>query len=345
MRDITYLEAEIAVPVDGVLRADPISLDSTFIKGDIESMNNAKDSNSLINLARITTETTLTLGVKHPVHVHAIARDLGILIGSIARLDINPIETVPGLESVLQRIRDYRGMSPYHTVFDYALWDPSDERRRTFTKSEQEIVFIEQVNLGLLSLFEVNAILKNIDLESSDAASKIEQAVIKFQPMIRAIPEVMRRVGAKFFAETMRPFFNPITLDGVVYEGPGGAQMPIILTDQIIWAGKEIPTFYADFVKRNLAYLPVVLKNQIESNLQIPFVEQISSLDSKAPLRLAVNKFLTALISFRKPHEKLARDSFGHRQEAAVGSGGYTPDLLAELINLTNKNRERKQNG
>lgn len=341
MRDITFVESEIGVPVIDIINADPFSLNSNFAEGNIASMNEAKDSNSLVNLTRSATQIASTLGVENPVAVHAVSRDLGILLGSIARIDINPLEIVPGLESVLQRIRDYRGMSPYHTVFDYALWNPSDERRRAFTSTKQERVFIEQVNLGLLSLFKVNTILKNVDLESFDAASQIEQAVIEFQPMIRAIPEVMRRVGAKFFAETMRPFFNPIILDGVMYEGPGGAQMPIILTDQIIWAGQEIPAFYADFVKRNLVYLPVALKEKIESNLQIPFVEQIANLDSKDPRRLAVNKFLTALISFRKPHEKLARDSFGHRQEEAVGSGGYTPDLLSELINLTNKNRER----
>ena len=45
--------------------------------------------------------------------------------------------------------------------------------------------------------------------------------------------------------------------------------------------------------------------------------------------------FLSRIMSFRAPHQRVAEANFALRSRFALGSGGYTPALLTELIEKT----------
>jgi len=49
----------------------------------------------------------------------------------------------------------------------------------------------------------------------------------------------------------------------------------------------------------------------------------------------ALSNLLGHIIGFRVPHQRVAEANFALRSRFALGSGGYTPALLEELIEKT----------
>ncbi len=50
---------------------------------------------------------------------------------------------------------------------------------------------------------------------------------------------------------------------------------------------------------------------------------------------------MNVIYSFRVPHLKVAQDNFKLRESSALWSGGYNPDILEHLINLTLEARSK----
>lgn len=53
----------------------------------------------------------------------------------------------------------------------------------------------------------------------------------------------------------------------------------------------------------------------------------------------ALRDFINELIKFRRPHLKVAQDNFALRGDKDVGSGGYKPDVLQNLVLETERTR------
>lgn len=313
---------------EAIRASDPLHMDQLFEGSIIPSLNEQGDILSLSILLRQYLPTIDSLAGYPDIQIHALARDLGILVGSITRFT-NPFSVVPELQEVYQVLYQRRGMSPFHTVYDYGLWNPKGNRRRRFTDTRQEAAFIASVETGMQALHNsLSYLVEDVNVEA------ILNARAAFDPMVAAIIQVMKDVGGEFFAKELRPFFNPITLEDRLIEAPGGAQMPILLIDHLLWASDTSDVRYIDYRNKNLAYLPASLRIYILQTSGVPsIIRRVGPHDEH--MRQAISKFIMVLASFRKPHEKLARDSFGHRGVDEIGSGGYQPDILTHINDLT----------
>jgi|SRR3989344_803527 len=336
-------EIQSSINFAAVAEADPACLDDKFRDGVVAQMNISKDARGLLKLAE--TSVATLVGKEADLTVEekwAVIRDCGILIGSLIRNGVNPIVEVNGLGRLSSNIGNETRMPPYHTVFHYTTVNPRGERERSFTGSGQEKIFIEQVRIGTDSFMEsANQLFPvftgDVGLETQEAIDRIAMASISLNIGIATVPRVMKEVGAEYFARVMRPFFNQMEIGGEVYDAPGGAQMPLLAVDHVLWASDTAESDYVLFREKNLKYLPPFIRENILKTLGWPSIK--SKVDSGGlmnnPVGKSLDQIITRLLSFRKAHEKLARDSFAYRSSDALGSGGATPDLLQDLSRIT----------
>ncbi|MEK7095519.1 MAG: monodechloroaminopyrrolnitrin synthase PrnB family protein [Patescibacteria group bacterium] len=318
---------------------DPLQMDASFVGGGLAQMNANNDANGLVEVSRRATENFRSLDVSCTEADLAVARDLGLLAGSMLRVNVDVEQVTPEVVGALMTIADKTDMIPYHTVFHYSLGNPDGPRMRTFTKSEQEKLFVEQVRIGMeafgdaaLSLGKI--FCGSVDIKDEGTAFALREATNSIELGIQTIPTVMKQVGGRYFAEVLRPYFNPLIVDGVSYDAPGGAQMPLMVVDHMLFASDLPDNDYGAYRAKNIGYLTPSARRFMESTMgQSSLKTRRAEMSDESQLEL--DGLLKKLYAFRAAHHKLAKDSFSHRDQEAVGSGGARPDLLQDLTHLT----------
>jgi predicted sugar kinase len=161
-----------------------------------------------------------------------------------------------------------------------------------------------------------------------------------FKDMINAIQQVRKEISPKIFTEQLRPYFDPLTIDGKKYLAPGGAGMPLIIIDKLLWSSTTVDQTYDDYYQDNLNYLPYsyrVFAEEIEAieSIYPRFLNYINSNPITKELLEAGESLcgiFEVLLHFRAPHKRVADNNFKLRSKEAVGSGGFKPDLLQMLV-------------
>lgn len=335
---------------EGIKELDPLRLDGFFAEV-LPIVNETANTSILVSQA--ISSSKFAIAIKNPSQEIALAcvRDLGMLAASLTRHGVK-VSAIPALHNALSCLSRYSGEVPRDTVFSYGPRNPEGSKLRRFTSQPEEEIFISSFREGMTSLAEcINYLDTALGLSISDEkfSEVIDKANDKFKVMITAIQSVRKNVPPEVFTHILRPYFDPYEIDGVKYLAPGGAAMPVILIDKILWADNVGDPVYDYYYEENLSYLPYSYQEFAKSisgqSIYSKAIEEYNANTELSEIQLksfnSLMEFFNTLVKFRAPHKRVADDNFKLRSSTAVGSGGFKPDLLQMLIDET-FNRFRK---
>lgn len=280
----------------------------------------------------------------------AALRDLGMLASALTKLTGGEAPIPKHLEESLVKLGTKIYEVPRDTVFSYGPRNPHGKRMRRFTNSNEEHIFIDSFRKGMKENAECILSLDkawHISIHDTSFSREILKAKQHFEHMVEAIITVKKNVPPSVFTFQLRPFFDPYSISGRSLLAPGGAQMPVIIIDNILWGSDSIEPLYTKYLTENISYSPKSYKDFLSTHsgrngligkvqkqyLQRP--ENTISINSIASLI----EFMNSLLQFRHVHLKVALDNFKLRGGMDVGSGGYTPTILEFLLKETRDKR------
>lgn len=283
----------------------------------------------------------------------AALRDLGHLAASLRKHNAD-VNALPRLKENLLLLGNLIDEVPRDTVFSYGPRNPNGERQRRFTNLKEEGFFIESFKMGMKDLYEgTGSLLRagQVGPQSLEWEKACEAAMATFEHMATAIRGIRKSLPPEIFTHYLRPYFEPIILNDKIYFAPGGAQMPVLLFDQLIWGSDSGDATYTAYKLDNISYSPASVRNFFHSldgskslvTLMLDARENSGATPQDSNAKALLN-LLNSIVRFRTPHRKVANDNFALRSEAAIGSGGYPPKILDVLIEQTMAAREKVAN-
>jgi hypothetical protein len=335
-----------------VQHLDPLGFDQYFVNGEFSRYATALSVDALLafterNVNKISFDSITQMG---EVPAMAAARDLNMIASALTRFEI-PLHEVPQLESFLILLSEKTREVPTDTVFGYGARNPKGNRRRSFTLTAEEDVFIDSFTDGMNSLIVTLAALETVQtmsLTNGRYSLLVKEAMNGFQKMSESILNVRKHITPDFFTNKLRPFFEPKTIRGKTYFAAGGAQMPVTVVDLILWGVEESDRVYVGYRSENLRYLPRFYQAEVENIFQRPSIQQAvytelngnPSLNNNNNVRAsltALKELTDQIIRFRAPHFGVAKANMKIRPVGSVGSGGYDLFVLQHLISKTKK--------
>ncbi|PZS31775.1 MAG: monodechloroaminopyrrolnitrin synthase PrnB [Pseudonocardiales bacterium] len=285
----------------------------------------------------------------------AVMRDLGMFLGSLKRHEVEPLHLAPEATPILLELGARTDLIPRDTVHHYCTWNPTDARRRMYTGEEQENHLQTSVRLVFPHLragLELCDLLGELEPTDPKFAILVDALDRELRPMVDSIDLVIDKVSPRFFARTLRPYFEDIEVDGRRYLGPAAAQVPLWLIDEAVWASDRSEPGYVDFLHHSVPYsLPrwrelheawVAMPSMVTRLLQAYGDDHVAAELSSPSLRasaLAMSRMMRTIIVFRGRHLGIARQAYQEDLRLyPTGSGGASVDLLREIINLTKQN-------
>ncbi len=322
-----------------VSEIDPLDVDHLMEKvPEYNSTGSVEDLKEIIASALERAPRTESMGECEAL---ACLRDLDFLAASILRHGGNPFE-VAGLEAYMLACGQTAGTIPRGTVFTYAIGNPTGQRRRRFTDTAAEEAFIEATTEACKALDESVIWLAQVNVGGEDdkIAGCVSMASCGVKTCTRAMRDVHSRVDPAWFSSTLRPYFDPLLIDGQKYLAPGGAQLPFLALDFILWGADAGDDFYDTYFRDNLPYCDPAYRCLIDQYYMQNDGYSIarSLLEAREGFPTVVREVVGlygSLRSFRSIHRLVAQRSFSARAEESVGSGGSTPAMLDRLYNLT----------
>lgn len=280
----------------------------------------------------------------------AAMRDLGIVLGSLRRHDVEAVDVVAGLEPVLLELGRRTDMVPRDTVYHYTSWNPVGPRRRMYTGDTEESLLIDSPRITLGPLADAVALctrLSEMDVEEMPGPLGALAA------HVRSFGESMRmlrgRVTPEYFATTMRPYFQAVQIAGQAYLGPAAAHVPLFLVDIVVWAADRSAPDYVTFQHETNPYLlpewrPLparwATRPSVVTRLGAAMREPEPTPAARSAA-MACAEVLKGLIEFRGKHVAFARKAYDPGTGLyPYGSGGGTLDLLGTILDLTRANRD-----
>lgn len=331
-----------------VASLDPLQFDACLSR--IHIYNKQRNSTGLVSLLYQYLPTPDRLDQLGYHESLAVMRDLGILIGSLKRHGVEPVDAVPELEYVLLVLMVKTGLPPRDTLIHYTVWNPTDHRVRSYTGLDDEKYLIESVRLAYPSLLEAIALLDyvyTLEFESPMFIKYCQLVRTKLEGMVQGVVLAKRKVSPQLFADELRFYYDAIKVDyDKPYLGPGAVEMPMFVVDHILWSCDCKDDVYTDFKEGYLPYnleairsIYHVYKNResIVTKLERAFAAMPSVGIQRAVS--AVLEIVTVLKSFRMPHKKLAASAYAHADDhhKQHGSGGYSVDILSHIMALQNQ--------
>jgi hypothetical protein len=174
---------------------------------------------------------------------------------------------------------------------------------------------------------------------------------------VNGLHYAMRRVAPEIFIRHFRPYFEPITIIGSEYRGPGAVTMPLHILDFLMWGSSETDPRYRQFTLDYIPYNTGEFRTYYYRALNTPslldrleqgtIAKYSTAGDERYHLRDAllvqVAVCLNRVRSFRNAHLKYANQAYhgvtAHSFES--GSGGHTTADLDWLARLTAKHSDR----
>ncbi len=327
---------------------DPLGLDGEIDK--LPLLNKAGDVNGLTNFLYSIIPFPEQIQKFNYNESIAAMRDIGMFLGSIKKHGVEPLIAVPELDYILDELSYKTDLPPRDTLLHYTIWNPDDERMRTYTSFSDERELINSVKIATYPL--LNAIEYLVELHRTDFEdNKFEEICLKaadeFKFVVDGIVHSKRNVSPEIFAKELRFYFEPIRIYKEDVIGPGAVEMPMFIFDHLLWSSDCFNVSYKSF---KTGFLPFIL----------PYLREVyynfdakPSLISKACDHIHKTKNLTAMMkslkalsklcnlqkSFRMPHKKIADEAYEHEDKnlKEKGSGGYSTSVLSEIIDLNLK--------
>ena len=337
--EMTAADTALALDHDRIRAADPLGLDDTLTR--LVAANQADDADTVRRwLAAAVEQAPSDLDREGAI---AALRDAGMLLGSLRRMGIQPAEAVPGLATLLGSCGRTAQMVPRDTVVHYGLWNPPGERERHFVDSGvQEAALIDSVRLSCRLLPLAGAALDlawQHDLTSMTGVGALEllrDALVAFAEVFSRTRAV---VSPQFFAQQLRPFFDPVTVSGVSYDGPAAAFIPLYLVDELLWGGgAELAVMHREaLVYARPLWRRAQARIADHAPVAVELERRAGTPAGAADPRLAdalelTNTAVRALLRFRGQHVTTARRSYAYElTHYEHGSGGFAPDELKQV--------------
>jgi hypothetical protein len=334
-----------------VAALDPLGVDSMMSK--VPLWNAAGDIHQIV---RATQHTCRSASLEHRNYheLLAIIRDIGILVGSLKKHGEEPAAAIPELEATLLRAGALTDLIPRDTVMHYTIWNPSGARLRCYSDEPQEPHLIESVRISLPAtrdatrcLFE----LRDYPLHTSEAVRWADQIALHLKNFVLGLHYAMRRVDATVFIEKIRPFYEPIKIDGRELRGPGAVMMPLHIFDYLLWGSSEPNPLYQRFTWDYIAYNTAEFREYYFRARNTPsLLDRLESclLDLEADTHIQalvplVTTWTKRVQSFRRAHLKFAISAYQGKAKHnfASGSGGHTTSDLEWLSSLIDKHALR----
>jgi len=303
-------------------------------------------------------------------YISAVAamRDIGMFLGSIKRFRIEPEIVLPELTPVLLRLGEKTDLPPRDNAIHYTIWNGHGADLRTYTHHDQERVLIESTRSAYIALEKASKqliLLYDVSITDPYFGELCSQINSSMGQLGKTICQVFRDVGAEFFVTEIRPFFEPIMVDGKEHRGPGAVELPLFLIDHMLWSSNSNDAEYVSFkedylttvlpeartIYKKLSGQPSMLDRIIQE-----LARQTSTSNGAGKIKMSGNnsqlinnnlnelkRLFGRLISFRTPHLKLAQQAYNLTPDAQFdhGSGGYTPEIVGRVLMLTQAARNR----
>jgi len=304
----------------------------------------------ILNKLRFITENFDQSNCASIPHCFAALRDFDFLITSAHVLGANSYKGIQRLQEILEVLGRLTDHNPRGCNFTYGLFNPEDDRMRTFTGLNEERIFIHAIQKGTKGLDDSLLTLKRLSMvrvDSRDFEYLTDEITIQFAPMLPAVVEVLRKITPEVFSRQIVRFFVPLDINGKTYPGITGAQIQNVCIDLIVYGANSYSEQYYSYAARSLAsMLPFQqsITRQILQQLQqtsllnkierdIALCENIDSAQAITSLN-SLQRFLRKILRFRWAHRRLAQKNLPLRKKE-LGSGGYALDLLDDLIQIT----------
>jgi monodechloroaminopyrrolnitrin synthase len=328
---------------------DPLSADAKLQK--LPEINAGRDIKAIARIIEEIMPTLETIELQTEDESIATMRDLGILAGSLKRHGCEPIETIPQLEPILVSLAQRTDMVPRDTFLHYIVWNPKGVRQRRYTCQQDETHLIQSGSIAVPKLEAAIANLVKLHSLPIDAPEFVQvcnDCATNLMGMVEAIVYAIKNISRHCFATELRPYFDPILVQGQKYLGPGAVEMPLFIFDHLLWSADRIDQQYRQFQQNFLPYcLPKYRR------LHADFQNK-PSLMTKVCRYIATNNqgnssvleatniilgFFKILIKFRKPHIKVVNEAYTHieKHPRDIGSGGYQSSMLNYIADLTEK--------
>ena len=286
----------------------------------------------------------------------AAMRDIGLFLGSLKRHGMEPEEVIGELSLILKKLGEKTCLPPRDTLLHYVLGNTGTQLPlRTYTKFPKERILIEMTRSGYHALLSAMSPLKQLFHTSvceSRFSVQCEIIVECLNQLSHDLGVVYQKLGAEFFVKEIRPYFESIRVDGDEYLGPGAVGLPLFVIDQLLWSSCVDDAEYTGFKESHLAStLPTVRelyfshknKQAVVDRVIVELKQLVSYGYDRDAYTLvstnlqSLNHIFKKLLSFRKPHLKLAQNAYQHTPEVRFekGSGGYHPDILIKVLNHT----------
>lgn len=338
-----------------IAHLDPLSAVSSL--KDLAECNGTGNVNGIITLFRKLLPTAATINKSDFNQRMAMMRDLGMCLGSLKRHGLEPVEAVPDAELVLLRIAHGTNMPPRDTLLHYSIWNPQGPAMRLYTGSDCEAEIVRSLQNSIPPLeMALYAFEKMYAMDITDVrfSSLCEDVSEHLDALIRAIVSVYKKVPSSYFLNELRPYYEPIMVDGTSYSGPGAVEIPLFLVDHALWACDDSNAEYCEMKERGL---PNVLPHWREMYHRLKGMSSITSMavkelgkshyDRKTALIVrqsvaSLDKIYAKLISFRMPHLKLADNTYSDADpKFDKGRDGYGKSILVTILELMKDRREK----
>jgi monodechloroaminopyrrolnitrin synthase len=331
---------------ENISNLDPLGADRILSK--LPEMNAGKDVNGLTQALQQLLPTASRARSFGFEDACAAMRDLGMLLGSLKRHGVEPALVVPAIEEVLPILGTLTSLPPRDTLLHYTIWNPSGERERSYTGTQDEHHLIRSVQIAMpaleLCLYYLWQLMERPLCDGSflPLCQGIHQ---RLEGLVEGVVHARRQVSTTYFAQELRLYFDPIVLRGRTYLGPGAVEMPVFVFDHLLWSADCTDQEYNDFKRTYLPYVRPVWRLVYDSyEGQRSLVSRIRNILGKTTPHYeegyqAASEVMAIgnrLKSFRMPHRKMAEEAYvsqseGHRSQ---GSGGYETSILSRVIML-----------
>jgi len=327
------LEAQ-AVEDAAVAAADPLGSDGLF-RDEFIFLNRQRETLSLakqgMRAARI------ALKVTRPNRITALAalRDMGMMTAAVIRAGGDETQ-IQELQRALLRMGQVAGEVPRDTVFSYGPRNPRGERERRFTDTSDERAFIDSFREGITAAADAIRTLVeacHMDLDDERFPAKLDRATAPLSRFTNAMIQARKDIRPEVFTQEIRPFLEIIKHKDREFVAPGGAQIPLMAVDLMLWADRIPQLQLYRYLKENVEYFPNsyrILIADLEGRPSLLRRIENYSGPARAPIAKSLFALLTQLIQFRYPHRKVTQQNMQLRTY-----GPYQTEVLDQLLEST----------
>jgi hypothetical protein len=291
-----------------------------------------------------------------PYAAAAAIRDLGMLLASLRRHGVEPVEALPAVEAVMLQLGERTDMVPRETVLHYTTWNPAGELQRRFTRDASEAGLIEAVRMAVPRVeatVELLTLAYALPPDGDEFVGACEAAARQLEPLGEVMRFVRARVDPTFFATRLRPYFESIRVGGRRYSGAAAAPLGVGLIDHLLWSSDGADPRLREFQAHLMAYgLPGGRRLYAETLGRPSLVTRLVAARGRgdAPALAAgvraLDRLLAFLLAFRSRHTVVAKSAYDEKIRLySVGSAGYGVDTLLALLQQTKGARQRLHAG